>query len=131
MLRRLAPWSPYVALVFAQPLLASNTKRLIALAFPVVVIGAVHGLAALQLRWGLHDLVLLAVPLVLILPDDISPTNVRLAFEIVNVAAVQLCGPAVRGARLAYGRHIKHLDRPGAGRTTEKVITLRVPAPAW
>ena len=65
----LARWSPFLALVYAQPLLASNTTRLIVLAFPVTVILAVDGLAAIQRRLALPDLTLLAAAASLLVRD--------------------------------------------------------------
>ena len=72
-----ARWAPFLALVYAQPLLASNTTRLIALAFPVTVIVAVDGLAAIQRRLALPNLSMLAGAGSLLVRDLVtrSPTG--------------------------------------------------------
>jgi hypothetical protein len=90
--RALARWSPFLVGVYAQPLLASNTTRLVAIAFPVAVIVAVQGLDSLQQRLGLHDATLVAVPLALVVADLLSPTNVRLGAELPMVAAILAVG---------------------------------------
>lgn len=90
--RALVRWSPFLLGVYVQPLLASNTTRLVAIAFPVAVIVAVQGLDRLQQRLGLHDVTVVAVPLALVVADLLSPTNVRLGAELPMVAAILAVG---------------------------------------
>jgi hypothetical protein len=87
-------WSPFLALVYAQPLMASNTKRLVALAFPVAIVMALNGLVALERRLRLHRAVVVAVPLLLLVPDHLSRTNVRFPFEVAGLATLLLLGAA-------------------------------------
>jgi len=86
-------WSPFLVLVAAQPLFAANTFRLIALAFPLVVIVAVDGLAALQRRLGLDDAWVVAVPGALVVADLLVPGNaIWLVPELFLVAGVLAVG---------------------------------------
>lgn len=83
-------WGPYLAAVYLQPMFASNTKRLIALAFPVMVIMALHGIVAIRARLRLRHSVAIAIPLVLLVPDYVSRTNIRFPFECLNLTALFL-----------------------------------------
>jgi hypothetical protein len=98
----LARWSPFLVGVYAQPFLASNTKRLVALAFPVVVVLAVRGLDRLRGRLALHDVTVLAVPVALVAADLVSPTNVCLAAELAMVAAIVAVGAPTAPGLLAW-----------------------------
>jgi hypothetical protein len=71
-LRTLGRWWPLVVLALAQPLLASNTHRLVVLAFPVVVVMATQGLGALRDRFGPW---VLALPIALLVVDLVWPRN--------------------------------------------------------
>lgn len=68
-------WSPFLLLVLAQPLFAANTLRLVALAFPAVVVVATDGLAALERRLRLSPAAVVAIPLSLVAADLAVPGN--------------------------------------------------------
>jgi hypothetical protein len=133
-LRELARWSPFVAGVYVQPLLASNTTRLIALAFPAAVVLAVRGLDRLRRSVGLHDATVVVVPGVLVVADLVSPVNVRLAAEVAVVAAVLAVGAprppvAVLGERLA-ARWAAHRSRRRRSPAAGPPAPVPAPAPA-
>lgn len=98
-LRALARWWPLAVLALAQPLLASNTHRLVVLAFPVVVVTATQGLGALRDRFGPW---LLALPVALLALDVAAPRNTsRLLLETAVVAgAAAFAALAARNGRM-------------------------------
>ncbi|HEX8804460.1 MAG TPA: hypothetical protein VF743_09710, partial [Acidimicrobiales bacterium] len=115
--RVLARWSPFLLGVYVQPLLASNTKRLVALAFPVLVVLAVNGLDRLRRALRLHPATLPAVPLALIVGDLVSPANVPFGPELVVVVTVLAAGALAPPANRADLRHrwvrLRHDRGPG------------------
>lgn len=115
-----ARWLPFLALIYLQPLFASNTKRLIALAFPVMVIMALNGIIELRARLRLHPSVVLAIPAVLLVPDYISRVNVRFPVECLNLAALVVAYSAAKHftATRAARRSDRHPStRAGSTRT--------------
>ena len=92
-------WSPLVVLALLQPLLASNTHRLVVLAVPAVVVMATTGLDALRDRVGTA---VLSAPAALLVLDLVAPRNTsRLLVEAaVLVAAIGIARVAGADGRM-------------------------------
>ena len=116
----LARWAPFIVLVYAQPMLAANTTRLIALAFPVIVILAVDGLAAIQNRLALPDLSLLAGAGSLLGGDLLAGSRTGAPVHEALLLAVTMASAAVL-ARIAspFGR-----SRPSAIAKSDAALVM-------